>query len=147
MPRDFQHLDDANRYVVEDHCANPRFAERLGSPDAVAELENPFCGDYARVELVSVGNVLESVCAIGTGCVICRSSASIMAELIDGCSREEAAELAEQFRSMMSGVDGNDVPDRLGDSFALAGVARFPVRIKCALLPWAALEEALSKVG
>lgn len=146
MPRDFQHLDDANRYVVEDHCANPRFAEQLQSPDAVAELENPFCGDYARVELATAKDVLESVCAIGTGCVLCRSSASMMADVIRGRSPVEAAELAEQFRAMMAPAQEAEVPEALGDCFALAGVSKFPVRIKCALLPWAALEEAISQI-
>lgn len=146
MPRDFQHLDDASRYVVEDHCANPRFAEQLHAPNAVAELENPFCGDYARVELATVKDVLESVCAIGTGCVLCRSSASMMAEVIHGRSRVEAVELAEQFRAVMARTEDDEVPEALGDGFALAGVSKFPVRIKCALLPWAALEEAISQI-
>ena len=146
MPRDFKHLDDANRYVVEDHCANPRFADQLDNPDAAAEMENIFCGDYARVELAAVDEVLESVCAIGTGCVICRSSASMMAEVIQGRTKVEVAELTEQFRAMMATMDDDEVPDELGDCFALAGVAKFPVRIKCALLPWVALEEAMSNI-
>ena len=147
MPRDFTHLDETHRYIVEDHCANPRLVNPIDAPDAVAELENPFCGDYARVELRITDDALDELCAIGTGCVICRSSASMMAEIVNGCGLEAVSERVVQFREMMRVPDDVAVPDALGDAEALAGVSKFPVRIKCALLPWVALEDALSQVG
>lgn len=147
MPRDFTHLDETHRYIVEDHCANPRFADPIDAPDAVAELENPFCGDYARVELRVIDDALAGLCAIGTGCVITRSSASMMAEIVNGRGSEEVNERVGQFREMMRTPDDIAVPDALGDAEALAGVPKFPIRIKCALLPWVALEDALSQVA
>ena len=144
MPRDFAHLDETHRYIVEDHCTNPRWSERLAEPNAVAELENPFCGDYALVELSIDGEMLREICVIGTGCVICRSSASMMAELAHGASLSDAAERASEFREMMSGRGtGSEVGT--GDTEALSGVAKFPVRVKCALLPWATLEDAVAR--
>ena len=144
MPRDFAHLDEMHRYIVEDHCANPRWSERLSDPNVAAELENPFCGDYALVELEIDAGTVRQVCVIGTGCVICKSSASMMAELVHGASLTNAVERAGQFREMMSGRSGGATIDA-GDTEALSGVAKFPVRVKCALLPWATFEDAVSK--
>lgn len=145
MPRDFAHLDDTHRYIVEDHCTNPRWSERLAEPNAVAELENPFCGDYALVELAIEGVTLREVCVIGVGCIICKSSASMMAELVHGATLTDAVERAKQFREMMAGRVVDDEDLSAGDAEALSGVARFPVRVKCALLPWATLEDAVSR--
>lgn len=148
MPRPFQHLDDTNRYVVEDHCANPRYTERVASPTVAAELDNPFCGDYAMVELAITDGALAEVCVVGTGCVLCQSSASMMAEIVRGQTLAEVSEHAEAFRGLVAGKETTAADDeKLGDAVALAGVARFPVRVKCALLPWATLEDALAKLG
>ena len=145
MPRDFAHLDETHRYIVEDHCANPRWSERLAHPNAVAELENPFCGDYALVELRIEDDTLRQVCVIGTGCVICKSSASMMAEMVYDVSLSDAIQSANRFRDLMSGRVGSSDALDAGDTEALSGVAKFPVRVKCALLPWATLEDAVAK--
>ena len=145
MPRDFAHLDETHRYIVEDHCANPRWSERLARPDAVAELENPFCGDYALVELSIDEGSVRQICVIGSGCVICKSSASIMAELVHGVSVTDAVARSSRFREMMSGRGDGDSATDADDTEALSGGAKFPVRVKCALLPWATLEDAIAK--
>ena len=146
MPRDFTHLDETNRYIVEDHCANPRHADRLSEPTVTAELENPFCGDYAFVQLAVVDGEVRDLCVVGTGCVICRSSASMMAETLAGERLNAVSDHVAEFRQLMSDPDSAGDLDRFGDAAALAGVARFPVRVKCAMLPWAALQDALGRL-
>jgi nitrogen fixation NifU-like protein len=84
---------------------------------------------------------------IGEGCSISQSSISMMTELLRGKSRSEAAALAQRFTAMMHGDAGAATDRALGDLRALAGVSRFPVRVKCALLGWSALEAALAETG
>ena len=143
------HLDEVNRYIVEDHCRNPRNGDPITDPDAEATIDNPFCGDEVSVQLrVEDGRVTE-LCVIGSGCAITQASSSIMGELVEGKSCSEIVEIAGVFRQMMvqgrvpDGVD----EDVLGDAVVLRDVSRFPVRVKCALLAWATLGDAIGSLG
>lgn len=143
-------LDELYREVILDHYRNPRNRVALGTPDATAEGVNPLCGDEVTVELHFDGDTIESVSVRGQGCSISQSSASMMSEAIKGKSRKEIVELSHKFKAMLATEEGEIELDEsrpgsvLGDLEALQGVKNYPVRIKCASLPWATLEDAMS---
>lgn len=143
-------LEDLYRDVILDHYRNPRHKDPLTDPDATGEGVNPLCGDEVTVEVSFDGDTVADVSVHGQGCSISQASASMMSEAILGKSRREIAELSERFQTMMTAEDDDESgvdPDRpgaaLGDLEALQGVRRYPVRIKCASLPWTTLEQAL----
>lgn len=140
-------LEDLYRDVILDHYRNPRHRQPLDAPDATAEGVNPLCGDEVTVEVDLEGDTIADISVRGQGCSISQSSASMMSEAVKGKSRQEIEELAARFHRMMN--DGADLDATrpgsvLGDLEALQGVRRYPVRIKCAALPWTTLEQALS---
>ena len=156
-------LEDLYREIILDHYRNPRNRGELPSPPAVrAEGFNPLCGDEVVVTFDAGGGCLADVKVAGQGCSISQSSASMMSAAIKGRSVDEARALVRAFKALMTihesrlGREGGDgsgtdtpVPDpdvALGDLEALQGVVRFPVRIKCATLPWNTLTNALDEV-
>ncbi len=140
-------LDELYREVIIDHYRNPRHRAPLETVDAHGEGNNPLCGDRIELDLALEGDDVVGISVRGQGCSISQASASMMSEAIVGKSRQDVAALAESFRRMMSSDDVVD-EDRpgsvLGDLEALRGVRRFPVRIKCANLAWATLDQALT---
>lgn len=141
-------LEELYREVILDHYRNPRHRAPVEGPDATAEGVNPLCGDEVTVELGFENSRVDRVSVRGQGCSISQSSGSMMAVAITGKSREEIASVAERFHDMLTGEDGSGIdPDRpgaaLGDLEALSGVRKYPVRVKCALLPWTTLQQAL----
>jgi nitrogen fixation NifU-like protein len=142
-------LDELYREVILDHYRKPRHRGRLENPTAHAEGTNPLCGDEITIDLVIEDGRVAAAAVTGQGCSISQASASMMAEAITGRTLVEVEEISHRFRTMMdleAGDAGLD-PERpgaiLGDLEALQGVRRFPVRIKCAALPWTTLAEAL----
>lgn len=138
--------------VIMEHYRSPRYRARLSTPDAETEEFNPFCGDRANLQL-RLGNsggvdpVIEGVSAIAEGCSIIQASASLLADGIHGRTVDEAADLSQLFRDLMQGKPLPPVAlDELGELGALEVVRQYPVRIKCALLPWVALEEGLRRL-
>ncbi len=136
-------IDDLYRDIILDHYRHPRHRGSLASPTASHEGLNPLCGDEVTVELVVKDGRVSEVAYRGSGCSISQSSASMMAEAIEGKSVDEVHELSDAFTSMMRGA-GNLDHEALGDLEALSGVRKFPVRVKCATLAWHTLNEALS---
>jgi nitrogen fixation protein NifU and related proteins len=129
--------------LILDHYKKPRNKGQLADPDAEIHMNNPTCGDEVHLQLRLRDGVIEDARFVGDGCSISQASISMMTQLVKGRSAEEAIRLAQRFTAMMHG-DADAAKDRdLGEMRALAGVARFPVRVKCALLGWNALEEAL----
>jgi nitrogen fixation NifU-like protein len=104
--------------------------------------ENPLCGDELALAVDVANGTVDDVAFDGHGCAISTASASMMTEAVEGLSPEDALELAENVRLMMH---GQPPPEDLGDLMALEGVSKFPVRVKCALLPWMALKDALNR--
>ena len=143
-------LDELYREVILDHYRSPRHRGRLESPDAHAEGHNPLCGDEITLDLAFEGDTVADVRISGQGCSISQASASMMAEAVAGKTRSEIDSLIHRFKAMMeieegeTGIDPERPGAALGDLEALQGVRRFPVRIKCADLPWATLAEALA---
>ncbi len=137
-------MDALYREVILDHHRRPHAAEPLPDPDTEAAGKNPSCGDEVTLQLKWDGDRIADVAVVTDGCAISRASGSILADLVRGRTREEARRLAEAFRAVMHD-DRGELPDELdpGDLEVLTGVRRFPVRVKCALLPWITLLEAL----
>ena len=143
-------LDELYRQVILDHYRNPRRSGRLANPDTHADGNNPLCGDELSLDLsISDGKVIDAA-VTGRGCSISQASASMMADRIVGKTVEEIDELTHQVKRLLDIEEGDAGldPDRpgavLGDLESLAGVRRFPVRVKCADLPWTTLQEALT---
>jgi nitrogen fixation protein NifU and related proteins len=129
--------------LILDHYKKPRNKGQIADPDAEIHMNNPTCGDEVHLQLRLRDGVIEDAKFVGDGCSISQASISMMTQLVKGKSAEEAIRLAQRFTAMMHG-DADAAKDRdLGEMRALAGVARFPVRVKCALLGWNALEESL----
>ncbi|NQW16249.1 MAG: SUF system NifU family Fe-S cluster assembly protein [Chloroflexi bacterium] len=133
-------LDEMYREIVLDHHRNPRNSEPIDAPTHEGEAINPFCGDEVHVKLHLQDGVIDHLSVTGVGCSISQAAASLMGAEIKGKTTEQIGELARQFKSLMSG--GADSLE--SDLDVLKGVKRYPVRIKCALLAWSALEDALS---
>jgi nitrogen fixation NifU-like protein len=137
-------LDELYQSIILDHYRNPRHTEPLENPDVDVEANNPFCGDEVHIQLGLRDGEVAAVSVTGRGCSISQSSGSLLSDLIEGKSRKEALELVTRVRRMMKGEElSEEELDSLGDLVALEGVKKFPVRVKCALLSWAALEDAL----
>lgn len=135
-------IDDLYRAILLDHYRNPRHHGRLAGEGVVsADGANPLCGDQLAVDvrLDSDGRVVE-VSFEGVGCSISQASASLMTEYVEGGSAERAVAGVAAFQGMMT---SGETPEDFGDLEALAGIAKFPVRVKCASLGWKTLEQAL----
>ncbi len=147
-------LEDLYREIILDHYRTPRNRGELESPPAVESRgHNPLCGDEITLYLLVDGEgddaVVSDVKIAGQGCSISQSSASMMSQAVIGKPVSEARALIRRFRSMMGIEDvetqpGDDEID-LGDLEALQGVVKFPVRIKCAVLGWNTLADALDR--
>ncbi len=136
-------LGDLYRDSILDHCRNPRNHDRIEDADATGRSVNPFCGDEVDIQVSLDDGRVAAIGVQAVGCSINQASASIMAEVLEGKTVDEVKSIGDRFRQMMAG-DGNDTElAQFGDLSALTGVREFPVRIKCALLPWSALEDAL----
>jgi nitrogen fixation NifU-like protein len=131
--------------MILDHYRRPRNKGALEKADATVEMKNPLCGDEITLQVAFEGN---SVCDLrfsGRGCSISQASASMMTQLVKGKSGEEIDSIRKQFRDLMLGNASTADESQLGSLRALSGVARFPARVKCALLAWNALETALAQ--
>lgn len=134
-------FDDLYRELILDHYRRPRNHGPLAAPTQQAEGVNPVCGDEIHLDL-DVGNgVIRDLGFWGQGCSISQSSASMLTERLKGRPLEEAEAVAGKVRLML--VEGAQADPSLGDLEALEGVAKLPVRVKCALLAWNVLLEAL----
>jgi nitrogen fixation NifU-like protein len=129
--------------LILDHYKRPRNKGELTDASRRVHMNNPTCGDEVWLQIRMQDNTIEDVRFIGEGCSISQASISMMTQLLKGRSRDEAIALTTRFKDLMHG-DAEAARDRnLGDLRALAGVSKFPVRVKCALLGFNALEEAL----
>ncbi len=144
-------LDELYRQVILDHFRNPRHRGSLSGPHVHAEGMNPSCGDEFSIDIRIENGVVADAAIMGQGCSISQASGSMMTEAIIGKTTDEARGLADTFKLMMGITEGDDPLDLehpgavLGDLEALQGVRKFPVRIKCADLPWTTLTDALDQ--
>jgi nitrogen fixation NifU-like protein len=139
-------FDDLYREVVFEHYREPRGREPLEREDVSMEGMNPTCGDEVDVALQVDDGHIAGVRVVGRGCAISVASGSILFDLLEGVSLDDARRYLKSVKAVMHGEPFPEDLD-LGDFDALEGVKRFPVRIKCALLPWTTLERALAQVA
>jgi nitrogen fixation NifU-like protein len=130
--------------VILDHHKHPRNFGRLATANRHAEGFNPLCGDRVTVYAQVEDDHIRDVSFEGTGCAICMASASVMTDEVAGKSMDSAEQLFVQFHDLVTGESAKmpDV-DALGKLAVFMGVREFPVRVKCATLPWHALRAAL----
>lgn len=133
--------------ILTEHNIHPEFKHDL--PDANIELEgvNPSCGDDITLQLRVKDGVIEDAGFIGSGCAISQASASLMIDLVKGRPVEEARRLIGLYFDMIKGKITPEQLDDLEDVAALQGIAHVPARVKCAVLAWHTLEEALDGEG
>jgi nitrogen fixation NifU-like protein len=139
-------LDDLYRELILDHYRHPRNRGELENPTAKVDGYNPVCGDEVEVDLLFEDDVIQDVAFTGRGCSISQASTSMMTDAIKGHSKAEARELLAAFKRMMTEPEAEPAAE-LGDLEALQGVAKFPVRVKCATLAWNVLEQGLERDG
>lgn len=147
-------LDELYQEIILDHYKHPRGrglrqpAGPAGDRRRVAEAHhvNPTCGDEVTLRVAVRDGVLDDISYDGMGCSISQASASVLYELLHGRPYAGAMAVHEAFVELMSGR-GQVMPDEavLGDGVAFAGVARYPARVKCALLPWMAFKDAAAR--
>jgi nitrogen fixation NifU-like protein len=131
--------------MILDHYRRPRNKGALENADASVEMKNPLCGDEITLQVAFGDDGVSDVRFSGRGCSISQASASMMTQLVKGKSAEEIEALRKRFRELVLGDQTAVNDEQLGALRALSGVARFPARVKCALLAWNALETALSQ--
>lgn len=140
-------VDDLYREVILDHFKTPRNKGKITDANVMADGMNPLCGDQISVTAVLDGNVIKDLKFDGHGCAISQSSASMMTAAVKGKSLDETFTITRAFKKVFGVEEKQDTaktpPVDLGDLEALEGVKKYPVRIKCALLSWNTLLEAL----
>jgi nitrogen fixation NifU-like protein len=140
----WERLDALYRETILDHARNPRNRQPVAAPDIRGHMLNPFCGDEVWVDVALAGGRVSGVHVHSEGCAICQSSASMMGEALKGRTVPEMRALITAFTHMLRGKELTDVDwALLGGLKAMQGVASFPVRVKCAVLAWSALEVGL----
>jgi nitrogen fixation protein NifU and related proteins len=139
-------LSELYQQVILDHNKKPRNFRKLETANHRAEGYNPLCGDQLTVYLNLEGDTVKEVGFEGSGCAISKAAASMMTQAVKGKSREQAENLFHEFHLMVTGELNEETEENsLGNLKIFAGVREFPVRVKCATLPWHTLHAALHK--
>ena len=141
-------LDSLYQEVILDHYKHPKNKALKADPTRQVKHVNTSCGDEIVLNLHLSGNHVTDVTWEGIGCSISQASTSVMSELMRGKSIDEALALVDEFQSMIQSkgaLVGDE--ERLGDGVAFAGVSKFPARVKCALLGWMAVKDAIVQSG
>jgi len=138
-------LSSLYQQLILDHYRNPRNRGELPENTVEVHMLNPVCGDEIRLQLRVEGDRIIEARHVGQGCSISQASVSMMTNLIKGRALADAEDVARRFTEMMHGDEEAARDKALGDLRALQGVSKFPVRIKCALLAFDALQEAIKR--
>ena len=139
-------LSELYQQVILDHNKKPRNFRKLDTANYTAEGYNPLCGDQLTVYLNLEEDLVKDVAFEGSGCAISKAAASMMTQALKGKSKEQAENLFNEFHSMVTGeLDEETQENSLGNLKIFAGVREFPVRVKCATLPWHTMHAALHK--
>ena len=137
-------LSELYQEVILDHSKKPRNFQKLEGANRTAEGYNPLCGDQITVYLLLDDNVIRNISFLGSGCAISKASASMMTASLKGKTKADAEVLFKRFHCLITGApDGSLDPSALGKLAVFSGVFEFPVRVKCASLPWHTLRAAL----
>jgi len=139
-------LSELYQQVILDHNKKPRNFRKLITANHTAEGFNPLCGDQLTVYLDLENGFVKDVGFEGSGCAISKAAASMMTQAVKGKTKDQAENLFNEFHSMVMGELNEETEENnLGNLKIFAGVREFPVRVKCATLPWHTLHAALNK--
>ena len=130
--------------ILTEHNIHPEFKHDLPDADIVLEGVNPSCGDDIYLKLKLDGDTIADGACVGDGCAISQASADIMLGMVIGRKKDEALELGDIFLRMIQGEASEEEIDRLEEAGALRDIAHMPARVKCAVLGWRTLKEALT---
>jgi nitrogen fixation NifU-like protein len=147
MSPELGELEELYQEVILDHSRRPRNFGEL--PDAAVRVhgDNPACGDEIHLAVkFSDDGGLEEIKFNGHGCAISQASASLMTMKLKGKTRQETMSILRAFHDLVT-TESTDVPKNLGDLLVMRGVRKFPQRVKCAMLAWRALEQALQQTS
>jgi nitrogen fixation NifU-like protein len=138
-------LQELYQSIILDHNRRPKNYGVLAGATSRAEGRNPLCGDEVTVELKVENDAIDEVRFTASGCAVSRAAASIMTQAVKGKSRGEVERLFAQFHDLVTGKVKPSVTEAraMGEMAAFSGVSRFPVRVKCASMPWHTLQKAL----
>ncbi|MDY2861954.1 MAG: SUF system NifU family Fe-S cluster assembly protein [Oscillospiraceae bacterium] len=129
--------------ILTEHNMRPEFKFDMPDADITLEGVNPSCGDDIFLNLTLDGDIISDGSFSGDGCAISQASADIMLGMIIGKTKEEALKLGETFMKMISGTATEEEIESLGEAAALKDISHMPARVKCAVLGWRTLKEAL----
>ena len=143
-------IEELYQDVILDHSRRPHHFGAIEDADRTIDAYNPLCGDRIKlyVDLSADGQSVEGVSFTGAGCAICNASASMMTDLVDGKTTDEALRVFDCFHRVLMTPATEKLSDAdleaLGEAAAISGVRRLPMRVKCATLAWHALRAALT---
>ena len=143
MDRSTPPLGSLYQELILEHYKQPRNRGTVAGATSDVHLNKPTCGDEIHLQLRVGEEGIEEARFEGQGCSISQASASMMTQLVTGKTREEALQLTARFKELMHGDESAARDRALGDLRALAGVSKFPARVRCALLSFNALEDSL----
>ena len=131
--------------ILTEHNMHPEFTHDLSDADIVLDGVNPSCGDEIQLKLKTDGDTIVDGAFVGDGCAISQASTDIMLGMIVGRKKEEALKLGNLFMRMIRGEATEEEIDSLEEASSLRDIAHMPARVKCAMLGWRTLSEALKK--
>ena len=136
-------LQELYQQVIIDHNHNPRNFREIEHPSHSAKGHNPLCGDKIDIYLTIKDDIITEVSFMGSGCAISKASSSLMTEVLLGKTVIEAQKIFDSVHDMIT-IGKTDSAD-IGKLAVLSGVHKFPARVKCAILPWHTMKNALEK--
>lgn len=136
-------MRDLYQEMILEHYKKPRNFRVLENADRQVEGYNPLCGDHYTIYVNLDGDKVAEVTFQGDGCAISKASASVMTDLLPGKTKAEAEALFEKFRRMVTGEISGESADAMGKLAPFQGVSEHPSRIKCAILSWHAMKNAI----
>ena len=138
-------MENRNFYneILTEHNMHPDFKHDIEDEDIVLDGINPSCGDEIQLKLKTDGDIITDGAFVGDGCAISQASTDIMLGMIIGQSKEKALEYADIFMRMIRGEASDEEIDSLEEASALRDISHMPARVKCAMLGWRTLSEAL----
>lgn len=137
-------LSDLYNDIITEHNQNSPNKKNLDNPTKVEKGHNPSCGDDIKLELKLDGDVIKDAAFTGTGCAISQASTSIMIDVIKGKTIKEALRLTEKFLDMIKGnIKDEEKLEDLEEAIAFKNISKMPARVKCAVLAWHTLQEAV----
>ena len=138
-------MENRNFYneILTEHNMHPDFKHDIEDADIVLDGINPSCGDEIQLKLKTDGDIITDGAFVGDGCAISQASTDIMLGMIIGQSKEKALEYADIFMRMIRGEAADEEIDSLEEASALRDISHMPARVRCAMLGWRTLSEAL----